>query len=1187
MPAKEMNVMCPQLFPPAFKRTRVTPSARSALRAALWLPLMLGLSGAFIVRGAAAPNESLPFATSYTIPGGYQVGGVDLLPGAASGGFVTGTIPMSDVPANADIIAAFLLWETIYDGPGPAVGAVAGKFRGNDITVEWTNSINSQDIQASFAPCWTSGGGGGASYTLAVHRADVLQFLPAQPDTIGGATGKRLVNSADLARYGLAPHTVQLPEAGSGNQVPQSAGASLFVVYRDPNPNALLTKVVFYNGLSIGVQGQPMNHTIRGFFDAAPNAVGKMTHIVGSGAPNGNDQVYFNGVPLANGLNRFDHAAGGTSDRAWSNPTFTNLPLTGMVADGLYGDSVTTKVDHGGHDNPNDCLTWSAIIFSTAVQDTDGDGLLDSIESSSGWKEPNDQPLPDIHSMGADPAVKDLFLEMGYMSTSGYVGGQGTVTAHSHRPTPAVLKMVGDALWCGGVAGCTAAGLGTPNPNGVHVHIDAGDSYPLYSGNDSYAERYMIRGSSLARGGEEIAERFCVGTSTQPCRFPAYPGTIGWKIGFQLLRDAPVQSNGAEFVTQTGALDTAAMDACELSGTCRRRFDFSRKDMFHYGLYGHATGIPKSPFPCLTATNVPTAANSAGMCDVNPNPEFTIPSSVSGGGDLPGGDFIVTLGFWDDFVGTEFFLASTTLHELGHNLDRWHGGAPPTFVEVGNPPNVRAQVTVEPNCKPNYPSSMSYLFQLYGLRDNAGVSHIDFSNVSGTGIVETTTQDGYVPSGSYRTSWYAPRVPGTLGFILGTPAAKRYCNGATFPSPLPQGWTDFVRINGTSVGGAIDWNGDQDFADTATQNVNFDASGNGAAAGSITNLDGSTDWGSLRLNQVGARRNMAAFSAGLNWGGLNWSGADGLNQLGLNWSGLAAGTDADDVSGGLNWSGLNWGGLNWSGLNWGGLNWSGLNWGGLNWSGLNWGGDDIDTTNAAAQGFSPPNEPAGTIITGAVCDPMSNLFSPADCHRVRLQWKKPNGGTVGGVSAYHVYRYRQLANGQSTLPVEVTGTVTPLGNGRFEFIDRTELPNNGLFTYYLTADFAATSHTPATTSAPSDLVPVTAINSAPVASIDTGYNTRKNRALTVAAPGVLLNDVDVDSVAANVKAVFVSQQPNVATAGTIVLNANGSFTYTPKNGFGGPFMFTYKVANGTWTDSLGTVPMSADSAPVTDTIVIN
>jgi hypothetical protein len=831
-------------------------------------------------------------------------------------------------------------------------------------------------------------------------------------------------------------------------------------------------------------------------------------------------------------------------------------------------------------------LTWSAIIFSTAVQDTDNDGLLDSVESSSGWKEPNDQLLPDVYSMGADPGVKDLFLELGYMSTSGYKGGQGNVTAHSHRPSAAALKMVGDALWCGGVAGCSAAGLGTPNPEGVRVHIDAGDSYPLYMGNDAYAERYMIRGSGLARGGEVITERFCENTSTETCRFPDYPGTIGWKIGFQLHRDAPVQSNGAEFVTQNGNLDTDAMDACELSGTCRRRFDFNRKDMFHYALYGHATGIPKSPFPCLSATNVPTELNSGGTCDVAENPEFKVPSAISGGGDLPGGDFMVTLGFWDDFVGTDFFLASTTLHELGHNLDRWHGGGPPSIVEVGSSPNVRAQATFEPNCKPNYPSSMSYLFQLYGLRDSAGASHIDFSNTSGSDIAESSTQDGYVAAGSYKTSWYAPRVPGTLGFILGTPAAKRYCNGATFPSPLPQGWTDFVRLNGTSVGAPIDWNGDQDFADTATQNVNFDASGNGAPVGSITNLHGFSEWGSLRLNQVGARRNMAAFSAGLQWGGLQWSGSDGLNQLGLQWSGLANGIDADDAGGGLGWSGLQWGGLQWGGLQWSGLQWGGLQWGGLQWSGLQWGGDDIDTTNAAAQGFSPPNDLTATIITGAVCDPTSKSASPADCHRVRLQWNKPNGAPVGGASGYHVYRVRGTI-GAGTLPAEVTGTVTSLGNGQFEFIDRTELPDNQVFTYYVTADFAATSHTPATTSGPSDFVSVTAINSSPVANIDTGYNTRRNRALTVAAPGVLLNDVDVDSVPANVKAVFVSQQPDVATAGTITLNPNGSFTYTPKNGFPGPFMFTYIANNGTWTDSLGTVPMSADSAQVTDTIIIN
>ena len=56
-----------------------------------------------------------------------------------------------------------------------------------------------------------------------------------------------------------------------------------------------------------------------------------------------------------------------------------------------------------------------------------------------------------------------------------------------------------------------------------------------------------------------------------------------------------------------------------------------------------------------------------------------MPKSVSGVSDLPGGDGMVTLGLWENFVGTDFFLATTTMHELGHQLDLWHGGAPPQF----------------------------------------------------------------------------------------------------------------------------------------------------------------------------------------------------------------------------------------------------------------------------------------------------------------------------------------------------------------------------------------------------------------------------------------------------------------------------------------------------------------------------
>ena len=31
---------------------------------------------------------------------------------------------------------------------------------------------------------------------------------------------------------------------------------------------------------------------------------------------------------------------------------------------------------------------------------------------------------------------------------------------------------------------------------------------------------------------------------------------------------------------------------------------------------------------------------------------------------------MVTLGLWDNFLGTDFVQASTTMHEFGHNFER-------------------------------------------------------------------------------------------------------------------------------------------------------------------------------------------------------------------------------------------------------------------------------------------------------------------------------------------------------------------------------------------------------------------------------------------------------------------------------------------------------------------------------------
>ncbi len=246
-------------------------------------------------------------------------------------------------------------------------------------------------------------------------------------------------------------------------------------------------------------------------------------------------------------------------------------------------------------------------------------------------------------------------------------------------------------------------------------------------------------------------------------------------------------------------------------------------------MYAHARGVPKSLFACLDGpSGQPTGFNSEGGCTTH-NPLFHVPRSSAGVADVPGGDFIISLGFWDGFVGTDFVQASTTMHELGHNLERWHGGDPPQFSSVApgvsSAPEDRV-ILFEPNCKPNYLSVMSYLFQVRGLLDDAGDPHLSYSSQVIDPLDETSLGSGVTMPGPYRTAWFAPRVPGTLGHSLGIPAAKRFCPGSNFPDPLPTNppWVDYTRIDATGVSALIDWDADGNPSEPATQDVNFGGS---------------------------------------------------------------------------------------------------------------------------------------------------------------------------------------------------------------------------------------------------------------------------------------------------------------------------------------------------------------------------
>ena len=98
------------------------------------------------------------------------------------------------------------------------------------------------------------------------------------------------------------------------------------------------------------------------------------------------------------------------------------------------------------------------------------------------------------------------------------------------------------------------------------------------------------------------------------------------------------------------------------------------------------------------------------------------------------------------------------------------------------------------------------------------------------------------------------------------------------------------------------------------------------------------------------------------------------------------------------------------------------------------------------------------------------------------------------------------------------------------------------------------------------------VNNAPVAVADS-YSTPQDTALVQAAPGVLSNDTDADS-----NPLTAVLNANV-THGTLALNPNGGFTYTPTAGYSGPDSFTYHANDGTANSNIVTVSLTV-SAPL-------
>ena len=167
----------------------------------------------------------------------------------------------------------------------------------------------------------------------------------------------------------------------------------------------------------------------------------------------------------------------------------------------------------------------------------------------------------------------------------------------------------------------------------------------------------------------------------------------GWTLNY-VIDDALPHADVLQYSTSSGFF--AYTGANDRFGELKADY-FDNGAGWHYVIFGHQYEYP----------------NSDGV---------VVSTGSSGLGEINGNDFLVTLGNFDNEVGTPWDRASTFAHELGHNLGLGHSGG----TSGGG------------NYKPNYASIMSYQFQLRGVRqqlqclglvDDANLfKNLDYSN---------------------------------------------------------------------------------------------------------------------------------------------------------------------------------------------------------------------------------------------------------------------------------------------------------------------------------------------------------------------------------------------------------------------------------------------------------------------------
>jgi VCBS repeat-containing protein len=173
--------------------------------------------------------------------------------------------------------------------------------------------------------------------------------------------------------------------------------------------------------------------------------------------------------------------------------------------------------------------------------------------------------------------------------------------------------------------------------------------------------------------------------------------------------------------------------------------------------------------------------------------------------------------------------------------------------------------------------------------------------------------------------------------------------------------------------------------------------------------------------------------------------------------------------------------------------------------------------------------------------------------------------TVSAVNgdAANVGQQITLASG-ALLTVYADGSYSFDPNGQYDYLAVGETAEE-TYTYAI-SDGNGGSDTATVT------ITIVGVNDAPVA-VDDAYTGQQDETLSIAAPGTLVNDYDVDG-----DAIFVDSYDTISQfGGSISMNADGSFSYTPAPGFAGYDTFTYTISDGNGGYDTATVTITVEA----------